>query len=384
MSDPRIEVRRWNDWADPDFFMQGRQREQQLVPLFLRQILPEKFQQSKLTLTGWILVVVALGMGSAAYNTSSNILFMTLSLLLSSLVLSGILSYINFKRLTWMLRVPEHLQVGEVAMAEVALQNEKRVFPSMNLVFKVSSSVAAGERRLFLKQAVSAGESISLEWTFTPEQRGLFELSLHGVESKFPFGFLLKRMAGHVVKTVLVWPARAEYTFAPLAGGHLFRTGGTWPKAGVGSDLLNLRHYERGDSPRLIHWKASARMNKLMVRQLAQEGEDGFHLWLNVAHYGWKRAQFERLCSVACALAEDLFHKGRLETVRIDFGGAYAIRSLRDLHYFFDQLAGLEPEGSPLSSNSESGGEYRNLIYFKPCGEDGITIYVNSTEAGQA
>ena len=62
----------------------------------------------KMTLTGWCLIVVSLGLGVAAYNTASNILFLTLSLLLSSLILSGVLSLINFKKLRWELRVPSH------------------------------------------------------------------------------------------------------------------------------------------------------------------------------------------------------------------------------------------------------------------------------------
>jgi hypothetical protein len=99
MAGSHTELRRWHDWTDPDFFMEGRQRERRLVPLFLRQVLPKQHQRTKLTLTGWMLIIVSMGIGSAAYNTASNILFMTLSLLLSSLILSGILSLINFKKL---------------------------------------------------------------------------------------------------------------------------------------------------------------------------------------------------------------------------------------------------------------------------------------------
>lgn len=384
MADSQIEMRRWHDWTDPDFFTEGRQRERRLVPLFLRQILPQQLQKTKLTLTGWMLVIVALGIGSAAYNTSSNILFMTLSLLLSSLVLSGILSLINFQKLSWVLKTPEHLQVGEVGMAEVALQNGKRIFPSMSIVFQVGSSVELAGRRLYLKHAVSAGESASLEWTFVPERRGRFVVHLHGVESKFPFGFLLKGMGDTVEESVLVWPARAEYSFSPNADGRRFQTGVSRRKAGAGSDLLNLRNYERGDTPRLIHWKATARMNKLMVRQLAQEGESGFQLWLDIYSSEWTAAQFETLCSVACALAEDLLHAGRLEWVRVGYQESIAVRGLREMHEFFDELAKLEYPLPPTEVPPVLEVQRRNLITFKPCGESGVSIYVDGTQAGQA
>jgi uncharacterized protein (DUF58 family) len=355
-----------------------------LVPLFLRQILPKQLQKTKLTLTGWMLIIVALGIGTAAYNTSSNILFMTLSLLLSSLVLSGILSLINFSKLSWVLKAPEHLQVGEVGMAEVALKNGKRIFPSMSIVYQVSSSADASGQRLYMKHAVSAGDSASLEWTFVPERRGRFNIHLDGVESKFPFGFLLKGIGETTEACVWVWPARVEYTFSPLADGRRFQTGVSRSKAGSGSDLLNLRSYERGDPPRLIHWKATARMNRLMIRQLAQEGESGFHLWADLTASVWSAEQIETLCSAACALAEDLFQAGRLQTVRVGSGDSISVRGLREMHDFYDQLAKLEAPLPASVLRAVPEIERRNSISFKPCGESGVTIHVNGAQTGQA
>lgn len=376
-------MRRWHDWTDPDYFMEGRQRERRLIPLFLRQMLPQHLQRTRLTIAGWMLIIVSMGIGSAAYNTSSNILFMTLSLLLSSLILSGILSLINFRQLDWTLSAPGHLQVGEVGMAQVALENRKRRFPSMGLVFQVGSSAQAGAVRLYLKRAVPAGGRASLEWTFVPTQRGPCGVYLHGVESKFPFGFLLKGMGQTVEATILVWPARVDYTFKPAAEGRRFQAGASKRMAGAGSDLLNLRTYVAGDAPRLIHWKATARMNKMMVRQLAQEGETGFHLRVDSAGFDWSAAQLETLCSVACALAEDLFQVGRLETVAIGHEGGIFLRGLRELHDFFDALALLEAD-SGAGARAIPAVERRNLITFQPLGEGGVSIYVNGAQAGQA
>lgn len=382
MADSHLEMRRWHEWTDPDFFMEGRQRERRLIPLFMRQILPAQLQRTKLTLAGWMLIVISMGIGSAAYNTASNILFMTLSLLLSSLVLSGILSLINFKKMEWSLKVPEHLQVDEVGMAEVSLTNRKRIFPSMCIALQVSSTADESVKRLYLKRALSAGDSCNLEWTFLPKQRGEFKIYLRGLESKFPFGFLTKAMGNTEEETLWVWPARVDYEFNPYTSGQRFQTGVSKRKAGSGNDLLNLRNYERGDPPRLIHWKASARMNKLMIRQLAQDGESGFHLWINPDSDMWSEAQLETLCSLACAMSEDLFHAARLETVQIGNQEPISVRSLRDLHEFFDALAKMECLPSTTGQRPEVW--HRNVISFKPCGESGVAIYVDDTQAGQA
>ena len=75
----QTELRDWHDWTNPDFFVEARHRERRIIPLFLRQVFPRKAQRTKLTITGWMLIFVSMGIGSAAYNTASNILFMTLS-----------------------------------------------------------------------------------------------------------------------------------------------------------------------------------------------------------------------------------------------------------------------------------------------------------------
>lgn len=378
----QAEFRNWNDWTDPDFFVEGRQRERRFLPLFIRQIIPLRLQRTKLTLTGWMLIFVALGIGSAAYNTASNILFMTLSLMLSSLVLSGILSLINFKKLRWNLKAPEHLQVGEVGVAEIELENNKRVFPTMSLCFRVGSSEQVGETSLYMPSALPAGASTRLEWTFNPRRRGSFRLNLHGVGSKFPFGFLDKSFGETQERGVLVWPARVDYRFGPQAMGRRYLSGISRRSSGLGSDLLNIRGYVAGDAPRLIHWKATARLNKLMVRQLAQEGEGGFHLVIDPDARLWSGERFEHLCSVVCSLSDDLFHAGRLDSVRVAGEERMLIRSMRDLHAFFDGLAALSPEEHTGAGRQNSGSQ--NRITFRPLGEGGIAIYVDDLQVGQA
>ncbi|MGJ8639053.1 MAG: DUF58 domain-containing protein [Opitutaceae bacterium] len=375
------ELKGWHDWTNPDFFQNTRGQEQRIIPLFLRQLLPVQFQKTKLTLIGWMLIIVAMGIGSAAYNTASNILFMTLSLLLSSLVLSGILSLVNFRKLKWDLCAPHHLQVGEVGVAEIDVSNEKSIFPTMSICFSVGSSAVDTEERLYLQHALSPGANAQLEWTFVPKQRGVCSVYLSGVTSIFPFGFLEKVMGHEVKESVLVWPEPIDFTFMPTSGGQRFLSGRSKRTAGLGSDLLNLRPYIPGDSPRLIHWKATARTKKLTVRQLAQEGESGYHLVVDTDRNTWDAVNFETLCSLLCSLANDLFHDGRLDSIRVDGQSPMVIQNMRDLHDFFDVLALLERK---QVSVTERAYIPKNSVTFRPCGERSVAIYVDEKKAGQA
>lgn len=380
MSHIDADLKNWHDWTDPDFFATERQQESDVIPLFLRQILPARLLRTKMTLTGWCLVLVSFGLGVAAYNTSSNILFLALSLLLSSLILSGILSLINFKKLDWNLKVPASLRAGEIGVAEIDLVNKKAVFPSANLCFQLQSEMVAQEETVYLKNALNPGESCKLKWSITPQRRGQLELRLSGIQSQFPFGFLQKTIGSNLHTSVIVWPARLEYTLARSSSGRRMSNGIVKNQLGQGSDLLNIRSYVHGDAPRLIHWKATARTGSLMVRQLVQEGESGYHLYVDSDAAKWNETQFERLCSLVCSLAEDLFHCERLETVRLNDSALLPIRTSRDLYTLFDQLSLLERREKPADSfvNQQS-----NRVTFGPLAEDGVAIYLEGNHAGQ-
>ncbi len=380
MPGKQAELRSWQDWTDPDFFTVGRQSEQGLVRLFFRQILPRRAERTKLTLAGWMLIFVSMGIGSAAYNTASNILFLTLSLILSSLVLSGVLSLINFRRLDWTLHVPNRLQVDEPALAEVGVVNRKRIFPSMSLAFEVIHSEVSEPTTIYLPRAIGSGEQVKVDWQLMPRRRGPCMLQLQTVASKFPFGFILKKVGIDEAREVLVWPARIGYQWAPQGEGRRLSSGRSRHKVGVGSDLLKIRDYVPGDAPRLIHWKASARRQRLMVRQLAQEGEGGFHLFVDAEAGLWSEASFEQLCSLAATLAEDLYRQGRLESVQTSAGQRMPVPGMRQLHHFFDELAVLEPQTTARTLASAPA----NRITFRPLEEGAVAIYLDGTRVGQS
>src|SRR5215218_6766613 len=75
-------------------------------------IFPRRRERIKATTAGVLLVALSMGIGMAAYNAANNILFITLSLLLACLVLSGVLSWINFRRIAWKLQLLPPLRVG--------------------------------------------------------------------------------------------------------------------------------------------------------------------------------------------------------------------------------------------------------------------------------
>jgi uncharacterized protein (DUF58 family) len=396
------------DWSGPGA-REARSRGFSWPALLWALVFPQKRHRIAPTIPGLFLVLLAMGIGTAAYNTASNILFITLSLLLACLLLSGLLSWFNFTGVCWRVLPQGPWRVGHEALVAVEVQNRKGWLPTYSLWFelvtqprrvpaavrperdmRVREILAEAEKRLtrgrvYLRERIGPGGAVGLDWVVKPTERGEATVELAAVGSLFPFGFLRKNIGVALKHPVLVWPAQVSYQWtggsAARAGGQGQRTG----RAGRGDDLLALRKYEQGDSHRLIHWKASARLGQLMLRQFGAESHDGYVLQVDTPAEVWIRpAQFELLCSVAGTMAEDLFAAGRLYGVRINGGMALGIRRLRDVEGFLDELARLEPTARPRGDAGPAGPLARNIITFAPEGERGVGAYVNGQPAASA
>ncbi len=381
-------------------------------------VFPAKRHRISPTVPGLFLIVLAIGIGSAAYNTASNILFITLSLLLACLLLSGLLSWFNFAGVCWRLLPQGPWRAGHEAMVTVEVKNEKRWLPTYSLWFELSTQsrhvspeekpakdmkirevLAAIDRivtrgRVHLRERIEPGGAASLDWLVKPTQRGEAVVELASVGSLFPFGFLKKNIGVAVRQTVLVWPAQITYQWIGAAAAHSGSQGQRTARAGRGDDLLAVRNYVQGDSHRLIHWKASARLGHLMIRQFAAESHDGYVLRLDTSAGVWTRPeQFELLCSFAATMAEDLFAAGRLRGLSVNGSSLVETRRIRDVEALLDELARLQVAGevSSLRGNDASrgggtppAGSNHNVITFAPEGARGVSAYVDGHHAASA
>lgn len=374
------EKRKSSDWSDPEYFSRKVGRFRNFWKLVVSLVVPPDAQKTAPTTTGWILILLSMGIGMAAYNTSSNILFMTLSLLLSSLILSGVLSVMNFKGTRWRLHLPSHFRAGEPARMQIEVKNEKRFLPTYSIWFNVRGEDDAKTERIFLRKRLETGKQEFLDWFYTPKERGIAKLEISGIESKYPFGFLRKSVGGATRKSVRVWPERIGYQWTEPPGQERHLHGDSLRKVGTGADLIGLREYRRGDPPRNVHWKASARLQKLMVREMSDEAESGLILFLETAASIWRHPQqFNRVCRLAGTVAEDLFRVDRLKAIALNDEPLKLVKRLNDLHQFLDRLSVLEPSTRYQPGRDPVGN---HVISFRPDGETGVTLYVSGNEAG--
>lgn len=391
--------------------MSGRRR-------FWRRVLwgllwPKRRQRIQPTVSGLVLIALSFGIGTAAYNSASNILFIALSLLLACLILSGVLTWLNLRHVSWQLEVRPPLRAGQETEVGLLLRNGKKFLPTYALWFEFAASPVergeparpestltgrgidvwailakagqvAAEGTVHLRTRLDPGSEARLDWAFTPPRRGLLKIELQGIGSLFPFGFLKKLTGTELYREVPVWPASVEYRRFPGAGPR--RPAGALQQARAGNegDMIALRRYEAGDSHKLIHWKASARMGRLLIRQFSAQSVDACSLWLRTDAALWPRQeQFELLVSFAATLAQDLFREGRLQSAAVDGNPRAPMRRVADLESFLDQLAEVRPLADAAAlpgASSDAARGHLNLLTFEPDGTRGVAALLNGTK----
>jgi uncharacterized protein (DUF58 family) len=333
-------------------------------------------------------------------------------------VLSGVLSWLNFRGVAWRLELAPPLRAGHEAVVGLGLRNRKPFLPTYGLWFDLAArqieegpppapestitgrgidfraewakaGQAEGRGRLFLRERLDPQGEARLDWTFKPGRRGRLRIALASIGSQFPFGFLRKHLATELREELVVWPAPVEYRRLGAAGARRTAGGERAPHAGSGGDLLALRRYAPGDSHRLIHWKASARSRQLLVRQFAAESTEGYSLWLRTDAVVWPRPeQFELLVSFCATLAEDLFRMGQLSAAALDDEAPVPVRRVRDLEALLDRLAVVQPRKSagaePATAAPTSATMKRNVLTFAPDGARGVAAYVDGEKTATA
>jgi Protein of unknown function DUF58 len=271
-------------------------------------------------------ILLLLAVGIAALNTGNNLLYLILGMMLSLIMVSGILSNQSLRKNSFAWRFPSRLFAKQPVPVEIRVTNDKRFLPSYS--FRIDDGNPDAQPHYIPK--LSAGHTMAIPRTVIFPERGLQPLPSMTLSTHFPFGFICKSLVRQTAQTVLVYPRILQ----PPPGIQFTRTHAGRDREnrrrGVGTELHNLREYTPADDARGIHWKASARESRLLVKEF--ESEDDSRVYLTLSHRaprhpaaggsagpsGGTFEEFERAVEIAAALAWEFNKRGcavGLETI---------------------------------------------------------------------
>lgn len=236
--------------------------------------------------SGGVLYLIATGLilGAAIY-TQANLLFWGFGLMVGGGAVSVVLCLSALRAIRIQRLLPGHAVCGEPCVLRYHISNR-----SWLPIFSVFISEAWGRTPRFRRRRKATGDpegrlggapngwimhvgpqqSLQAEALCWPRRRGPLKFERIVVSTSFPFGILRKIVEVPEAGEVIVYPALhrlSRRTLSTLARAdttgrkHIDRAGGH-------EEFFGLREYRYGDSLKLVDWKHTARLKKLVAREM--------------------------------------------------------------------------------------------------------------------
>lgn len=223
-----------------------------------------------ITAEGIMLLIVLILVGFAAWHSGTNLLYLIFSILTAVYLIHGFMLSFNLAGLTATEKLPDVVVAGQPFEVGITLKNRKRRFRSM----AISVTHHGSERRhvigaIYFLHIPRRSTRDAFYWA-TAEKRGLLFIGSAAIASRYPFGFEERRQIFQRNREILVlpqtWPVHSVAVKIPTGFGDQESE-----VRGSGTDLYGLREYVAGEPARHVHWRTSARAQKLMIAEYTRE-----------------------------------------------------------------------------------------------------------------
>ena len=209
---------------------------------------------------------------------------------------------------------PARVPAGVTADVRLRLENVSRL-PSGVLLMEDALPYALGRRPRFVLDRVPPQVVRQVSYPVRADVRGRYRLGPLSVRLTDPFGLSSVTRSFSAVDDLVVTPAVTPLPRISLGGD--WATGGdtsTRMLAASGSDDATTREYRHGDDLRKVHWRSTARVGELMVRQEEHRLQSRSTLLLDgraASHRGdGPGSSFEWAVSATASIASSLVQQG--------------------------------------------------------------------------
>ena len=169
--------------------------------------------------------------------------------------------------------LPRRAKCGAVFPVIYRIRNLRRL-PAADLL--LDPNIELPELRLvhgFRYCSVPGRSEETFSMELKPFRRGVFSIPQGIAESSFPFNLFKHSVLFGRKESLIVHPASRELrNLFPRDGGVQPRLSArSVPRPGDSMDFYGCRMYRPGDSPRKIHWRATARYRTPIIKEYQQE-----------------------------------------------------------------------------------------------------------------
>ena len=292
---------------------------------------------------GLLYLGVCLVLGMAAVNTGNNALMAILGLALGSYVVSGVWSRHVLGNVEVSVNLPPEIFAGRPVVMEVEISNHSRLLPAYGLTVRGKEGGA-----LVRDPLVPARQRHRHTVEFEFEDRGWQRVGPWRLEVLLPLGFFLKSKELVADLRFLVYPRLLPSWKAPALWGGGRRSEEVFDGRGREGEVTQLRDFREGDEMRQLHWKQTARQQRMVVmdRQRTSEAPVYFVVdpRLDDTSDGVQREYFERMISEVATGVVERVRGGHPVGLVIGPQVIPAVRRRRTAGLLLRPLAEAEPE----------------------------------------
>ncbi len=167
---------------------------------------------------------------------------------------------------------PDRLSNGDQNKITIYLQNNYSMLIHATVIEEAPFQFQI--RNLTFGTYIKSGSEKVIHYNIRPTKRGQYSFGAVNVYVSSFLGLVQKRYKFNEHKTVAVYPSFLELNkYELLAASNRLTDIGIKKirRIGNATDFDHIKHYVMGDDPRTINYKATARMNQLMVNTYQEE-----------------------------------------------------------------------------------------------------------------
>lgn len=256
----------------------------------------------------FVMIVLACALFFIAGNVGCGWIYLMSASVLASVILSCILPLMTLSVIAVHQSAGTKATAGQNLVVTIHLGLHSAIAKRMPVQWlRVKYLFPGGKlsnKPLFIESLLS---SASMPWVIRDLKRGVFNLGTVEIETSFPLGFVWfkRQVTPASTQTITVYPRTVpiEGFFLyrlPLAAAGAFGSSRANRSTRASTFTRGIREYVRGDSPRHVHWRSSAKLGQLMVREYETEGLPIFDVAIDLQAPWQSEEQFE-LAVTACA-----------------------------------------------------------------------------------
>jgi uncharacterized protein (DUF58 family) len=265
----------------------------------------------RFTREGKLFVFVTFGLGFAAVNTGTNLMYVMFGFMLSLIILSGVLSEHVLRKVRVSRQLPSRAFAGEPMLIELCAENRKDRLISYSVEVSDQAIGAPNDRRCYFLK-IPPGAEQSASYRRVVARRGILRFRGFRLSTRFPFALFEKWRELEGDGELLVYPALLACSFPDRGAMEEGDQAGS--TSGRGTETRELREYRGGDEMRSIHWRRTATIGKHVVREYEREAATILSIRLDNkkpprADADWEEA-FEQNVARAAYVAERALSRG--------------------------------------------------------------------------